>query len=138
MLECASILFFTVSAFAIAVLWNRGLREPLGLAVATSVPAAASLLLAIAGGLVPSIFAVGKIVFPLNCTLPILHGALMLMVVSLARSSFGFQRPPDPLMPAMIWGNTTFLVIAVLAQFFVLTSVVLLRGGKKPAPQSQA
>lgn len=136
-LETASILFFCAAAFAVVSLLRQNIRTPISLIVATSLPAAAALLLVIAALIVPGVYAVKKLSFPLNITLPLLHGSLIFMLAELTRGSFGLEQPPEPLQPALAWSDVRFLALAVIGQFLVLSLLIGIRGGAVPAPDPQ-
>jgi hypothetical protein len=139
-LESSSALFICGAVFAIISMVLQGIHSPKALIVATSLPAAASLLLLVAALMVPGLYAVGKMAFPLNFTLPLIHGSLVYMLAELTRGSFGLEKPPVDLQPALWWDNLSFLGLAVLFQVVLLTALVGLRpnlspGG--PAPDVQ-
>ena len=132
-LETSSVLFFCGAAFSAMSLLRQHVDNPVSFIVATSIPAAASLLLLLVALVVPALYAVNRLKFPLNVTLPLVHGSLVYMLAVLTRSSFGLEKPPTPLIPALLWADYRFLAPAVLGQIFVLTIVV----GLKSAPVSK-
>src|SRR2546423_6808843 len=100
-LETSSALFICGAGFGIVTMVLQGVKSPKALIVATSLPAAASLLLLVAALIVPGIYAVKRMAFPLNFTLPLIHGSLVYMLAELTRGSFRLERPPDALLPAL-------------------------------------
>ena len=128
-LESSSALFLCGAAFAVVSLFVKGERSPISLVVATSLPAAASLLLLVIALLVPSIYAVGRMAFPLNITLPVIHSSIVFMLAQLTRGSFGVEKPPSQLDGAMSWANIGFLVICLVFQILLLTALTGFRSG---------
>jgi hypothetical protein len=133
-LETSSVLFFCGAAFSAMSLLRQHVGNPVSFIVATSIPAAASLLLLLVALLVPALYAVNRLKFPLNVTLPLVHGSLVYMLAVLTRSSFGLEKPPTPLIPALLWAallwaDYRFLAPAILGQIFVLTIVIGLKAG---------
>lgn len=131
-LELSMLLFVTGGSFAAFSLWREGPESHFSYIAVLSVPAAASLLLNVLGIIVPGVFAVGRIAFPLNITLPLVHGALCILVAELSRSAFGITAVPPRLQAALKWGDLRFVFFAALGQFVVLTLLTLLRAGSKP------
>lgn len=134
-LETSSVLFLCGTAFAIFSFMTRGAASTIPLIIAASLPAAASLLLVIAGILFPSVYAVKRLSFPLNLTLPLMHCSIVFMLAELTRGSFGLERLPDLLVPALAWGDIRFLALACLGQVLVLSLMIALKGsGLPPEP----
>lgn len=131
-LETSSLLFFCGAAFSAMSLFRQHVVTTISLIVATSIPAAASLLLLLVAVLVPGLYAVKRLQFPLNLTLPLVHASLVYMLAVLTRSSFGLEKPPPPLIPALLWADWRFLAPAVLGQIIVLTVMMGLKGNPLP------
>jgi len=138
-LETSSALFLCGAAFAVICLIMQGAKSPAigmvsprALIVATALPAAASLLLLIVAIMAPGIYAVQRLAFPLNITLPLIHGSMIYMLAELTRGSFGVELPPPDLQPALIWDNIGFLAISVMFQVILLTGLAAIRGGSSP------
>ncbi|MEA2553372.1 MAG: hypothetical protein QOJ65_1548 [Fimbriimonadaceae bacterium] len=139
-LETSSILFLCGAAIAVFSLRNTGVFTPIPLIVATSLPAAASLLLLVAALIMPGIYAVRKMSFPLNLTLPVIHCSLIFMLAELTRGSFGLINPPDALKPALMWEDPRFLGMAFAAQVILLSGIVAVKnvtGPRDPAADVQ-
>lgn len=134
-LESSSALFICGAIFAVISLFLEGIKSPIALVVATSLPAAASLLLLVVALLVPGVYAVGRLAFPLNLTLPVIHGSIVYMLAQLTRGSFGLERPPAPLEPALAWGNPAFLGLCLVFQILLLSVLTAFRSGT-PTPDS--
>ena len=133
-LETSSVLFFCGAAYAVFALYRQGITSAIELIVATSLPAAASLLLLFAAFVVPGLYAVRRLAFPLNITLPLLHGAMVFMLAELTRGSFGLESPPKQLVPALAWSDVVFLGLAVVLQVVVLTFMLWIKAGTEPGP----
>jgi hypothetical protein len=138
-LETSSALFICGAAFAVISLFLQGQRSLIGLIVATSLPAAGSLLLLVIALLVPGVYAVGRLAFPLNITLPVIHGSIVYMLAELTKGSFGVERPPKQLEAALSWNNIGFLALCVIFQILLLSALAALRhGNSTPEPGSPA
>jgi len=131
-LETSSALFLCGAGFAVISLFIRGIHDFTALIVATSLPAAASLLLLIASLFAPGIYAVRKMAFPLNITLPLIHGSLVFMLAELTKGSFGLEEPPAALRPALEWDNLPFLILAVVFQVVLLSALAAMKGPSQP------
>ncbi len=131
-LETSSALFICGAGFAVISLFLRGIHDVIPLIVATSLPAAASLLLLISSLLVPGIYAIRRLAFPLNLTLPLIHGSMVFMLAELTKGSFGMEEPPRALLPALAWDNLSFLLMAVLFQIGLLTALAAMKGPAQP------
>jgi hypothetical protein len=127
-LETSSVLFFCGGAFSAMSLMRQHEDSAVSFIVATSIPAAASLLLLFVALVVPGLYAVKRLQFPLNFTLPLVHGSLVYMLATLTRSSFGLEKPPTPLIPALLWADARFLAPAILGQIVVLSLLIGLKG----------
>jgi hypothetical protein len=132
-LETSSALFICGAAFAVISLFIRGIHDLTGLVVATSLPAAASLLLLIAALLAPGIYAVRRLAFPLNVTLPLIHGSMIFMLAELTKGSFGMEQPPSKLMPALAWDSLPFLALSVAFQIVLLSLLAAMKGPVQPS-----
>ena len=126
-LESSSALFICGAAFAVITLYLMGERSVLALVVATSLPAAASLLLLLVALFLPGVYAVGKLAFPLNITLPVIHCSMIYMLAELTRGSFGVLRPPQQLEAALRWDSLGFLGMCLIFQILLLSALVALR-----------
>lgn len=131
-LETSSALFICGAGFAVISFFVRGVHDIIPLIVATSLPAAASLLLLISSLLVPGIYAVRRLAFPLNLTLPLIHGSMVFMLAELTKGSFGMEEPPKALLPALVWDNLPFLLLAVIFQVVLLTALAAMKGPARP------
>jgi hypothetical protein len=134
--EATSTLFATSMFLAVFKIWRDG-AFPIGYyAVALSVPALASMTLLGLGLSFPSLFAVRKIAFPLNLTLPLIHVSLMAVFMELIQTGIGLIRLPETLQGVTLWANPRMLFLSMFAQFLVLSALGLLRipPPKEPAP----
>lgn len=131
-LESSSALFICGAIFIVAYLFLRGERSPITLIVATSLPAAASLLLLIVALIVPGVYAVGKMAFPLNLTLPMIHCSIVYMLAQLTRGSFGLERPPEQLDGALLWSNLGFIGLCLVFQILLLSLLTAIRPSTPP------
>lgn len=138
--EATSTLFATSAFLVIFKIWRDGIESFSYYAVALSIPALASMALLGLGLTVPSLFAVRRVAFPLNLTLPLIHGALITMFMELMNSGLGLIRLPESLQGAMVWANPRMIVISVVAQFIVLSALTLLRipPPKSPSPSVES
>jgi len=132
-LESSSALFICGAAFAVITLYLTGERSVLALVVATSLPAAASLLLLLVALFIPGVYAVGRFAFPLNITLPVIHCSMIYMLAELTRGSFGVLRPPQQLEAALRWDSLGFLMMCLVFQILLLSALVAMRGNTPPA-----
>ena len=138
-LESSSALFICGAAFAIVtLLFMKGERSLIGIVVATSLPAAGSLLLLLVALLVPGVFAVGKMTFPLNITLPVIHCSIVYMLAELTKGSFGVEKPPEQLRPALYWDDIGFLVLCMIFQIVLLSTLAAFRSGANPSSGTTA
>lgn len=131
-LETSSALFICGAAFAVVSLFLHGIRDLTALIVATSLPAAASLLLLVSALLAPGIYAVRRMAFPLNFTLPLIHGSIVYMLAELTKGSFGMEQPPQRLLPALAWDDLPFLALAIIFQILLLSALAAMKGPARP------
>lgn len=87
-----------------------------------TVPAAATLLYWIIGLLVPSLFATGRISFPLPVTLPTVYTMLVLLTVTLVtRQSNSLFEAPRLIRVIRLWDDPLGLANLALSQCLALT-----------------
>jgi hypothetical protein len=137
LLSC-SLLFAGSAAIAAWRLTGVRIDHPAGYLVAYAAPAlaATALFLLIVG--FPDLMPSGRPAFPVNLTFPILHSALAYAVVALVTSEgVAIERPPEALLPAMMWLEWHSLGFACLAQMAVLTLAVAVFRRPKPAVSSR-
>jgi hypothetical protein len=130
--EATSTLFAASAFLAVVTFWQRGENDLGYYAVALSIPALASMLLLGLGSVVTGIFATGRLGFPLNFTLPLIHGSLMAASVELIRTGLGLIRLPGPLEATMLWANPRMIVVSVVAQFIVISVLSVMRPSGPP------
>lgn len=121
-------LLFACSAFAgYVVAMREEYRAYPALAVFLGPPAAGAVLFIGAVLGFPDLLGGSRIAFPMNFTLPVVFALLtrVALVVWASQSSAAF-RPFDPIVPALVWEQTTPLVAAALVQCGVLSGIAAL------------
>ena len=124
-LECGLLLFLGSAAVGMYWLSRSGPLEGVPLLMTAAVPACASLILVGLSMLVPTLFAVNGMRFPLNVTLPLVHTALIFMALVLFTSSkASIQRLPEPFEVVLLWSETRALATSLAAGIVLLSLVV--------------
>lgn len=128
----AAIVLFAVAA---AVSWLVLRRSPhysgAALAVVISVPAIASLVLALILNALESLLPAPRITFPVNVTLPLIHCSLMALLVSLILTSpTAFEAPPGPIAIARMFQSWLVLLACALLEIAALTLIGVVEGPK--------
>lgn len=100
-----------------------------------SFPALGALGLVVGSTVLPIVPA-SRIVFPLNLTLPLVHTALVLMMVKLVITMPSALQTAFPaLQPLAVWENWRLLFGCFAAEVVILSVLVLARPGRpRPAP----
>jgi|GEM_PF-2206498 len=131
-LTCAGVLYGVASAVGAGLLWTNGVRDVLSFMVVLGVAASATILFIVAGLTVPNLFAVGRIAFPLNLTLPVVY-VLLLVVSVLLWTSTGsaLVLVPEPLLPARLWAVPKVLGMTAVLQCVMLSGLAAISKGDK-------
>jgi formate hydrogenlyase subunit 3/multisubunit Na+/H+ antiporter MnhD subunit len=77
---------------------------------------------------------VGKLAFPLNLTLPLIHSSIVYMLAELTRGSFGLEQPPPQLGAALRWDSLGFLALCMIFQVLLLSALTLRSSPPAPNP----
>ena len=116
-------------------LWKSG---PLTLQVASIalvVPTISALLFVCISIGVPELYAVDRLRFPINITLPVIYvGTLLLTMSLLSRVGLSITKVPDNLAAINIWTNPWLLATTFLGGVICLSVLAVLekdRGGDK-------
>jgi hypothetical protein len=106
----------------------RGTTTPTHfLAVILGIPALATLLYLLTAINVPGLLAPGKLVYPLNITLPPVFAAYVVLTEMLLTSTGSSLIVPfDRIRVAMFWTSPKVLVIVTLSQVLCLTALTKL------------
>lgn len=97
-----------------------------------SVPAISSLalvaLIAAIDGLLPE----QRMAFPANLTLPIIHVALIAVLIKLmATTPNPLEAVPEQFSPALVWEHWNVLAVCVLSEIFMLSLLLLSKSAKR-------
>lgn len=126
-------LFFSAAVFGYFILDRKSYPLARDYAISLGPVASATLIyLAISFG-IRELHAPGRLVFPLNLTLPLIFVMLIRVAVILWTSPTGAAfRTPEALAPALIWTNPLALTILALVQIGLLSglSMVWRQSGK--------
>jgi hypothetical protein len=102
-LDTAGWCYVSACVVVAANLWAAGQVSLLHLGVGLSVPSVSVLLYGMVSLFVPSLYAPGRLVFPLPYTLPMVYVAMMVLAVSLSsRIGSALVALPEP-MEAMVY-----------------------------------
>jgi hypothetical protein len=125
-LECATVLLLCAGGTGLIHLWKTG---PLTFQIASTgllVPAFTTILFLCVSLGIPDLYAVGRIRFPLNVTLPILYTAMLLLSMTLlSRVGLSISRVPDSYSAINIWSSWWVLFSTFLAGSIFLTVLSL-------------
>lgn len=115
-----------IAAAALSLLPALGDRP--GWLLIVAVPALSSAIMPLVAVLRPNVFAVGRLAFPLNVTLPVIHGALMVTVsLLMLTTKVGVMAVPARMSTFGAWTEPTLWLAAVATQIVVLSIAVRLR-----------
>ncbi len=125
--QTAALLFFCSGLGGAFVAMREEYKAFPALAIFLGPPAAGAVLFIGAVLGFPDLLGGGRIAFPMNLTLPIVFALLtrVALVVWASQSSAAF-RPFDPIVPALVWQETTPLIAAALVQCAVLSGIAAL------------
>jgi hypothetical protein len=124
-LELSFTLFLCSAAIALLHTWKTGTSNLLSYSVVLSVPAFAWVGLVVLGCVVPQLLSPGRLVFPLNLTLPAVYTALLLMIHALVmRTGNSIIAPSDRLLPAVMWGQPVFLGLSYFLGALALSATL--------------
>ncbi len=116
-------------AFATIPTENRRLEGPA--IYFLLVPVLAAMLMVGSALLVPNLFAPYRMAFPLNVTLPVVYGFLLVVSSSLmTHMPTALEQVPPLLAPVLGWQNPQLLLQVAAGQFVVMSLLALL--SRKP------
>jgi hypothetical protein len=117
-------MFFCAAAIGIFHLRSAGVQDTPPYAFVLAVPFMTVLAFMFVSALVPSLYAPGRLVFPLTISLPIIY-CLLLIVSAVLWSSSGnsLVRPNAALDVLAIWFSPTILLLLAVIQFVALTLI---------------
>jgi len=121
-IETSFILFAASGLLALFEFWLLHGQGWQILAILVSVPALASLIFVVLGSMIPSLLATGRIKFPLNLTLPVVHTLLIVVCTRiLLTTPNGAELPADGIRPIGLWlhwgviGSVLIIEVGVLS-----------------------
>ncbi len=108
--------------------WRSDITQLGSLATIVSFPALASIFLLALAYVVPGVFAINAIRFPLNLTLPPLHVGICTLAVTMATTiGPGLQKLPDDLLSAKVWLEPRFILTALVVQVIALSTLCAMK-----------
>lgn len=124
-LDCAALLFPPAAGLGALHVWQRGAGGVFAYLTVIALAAAAALLFVFIALVVPGLLAVGRIAFPLNLTLPLVYGLLLLTLHHLWLASWGggVLALPEAARRADVWSRPSLIGLVMLVQFAALTGV---------------
>jgi hypothetical protein len=128
----AAFILFVVSSL-VGFYFLRGMPELKSrvLLLAISIPAISALAVVLITGAVEGILPGRKLVFPTNLTLPLMHVAIMAVVVRLMlTTSNPLEALPDQVLPALIWENWRVLALCAVGESTLLSLFIVSGAGK--------
>jgi len=133
-IECAGALYITCAIIAIVTLWRASSISILPLLGTLAAPAVAALIFVLVAILIPNLTRPGRLLFPLNVTLPFLYCAFLLVILILGPGSEPeILRLRDIMEWALIWARPGMILILLGSQI-VFLSVLAWRGHHRPRP----
>ena len=131
----AAFLLFVVAA---SVCYFRLHKDPLIttriLILAISIPALSSLIVVMAASMLRWLIPDQRITFPAYVTLPILHCAISVVIVTLMLTpSLALERPGFNVVVVNIWRDRHVLITSLLLQIFLLSLVAAFGAGRAQA-----
>lgn len=121
--ESAFWLFLASSTIGLYGLWREGsIASPEVVSVTLAIPCLAAIGIWLLAFVVPSVFAVDTIRFPLNITLPILHFGLSCLALTLVSNlQHGLQGVIKEVKPALVWFEPAHFGSAIVLQVVALS-----------------
>jgi hypothetical protein len=124
-IESSFILFAISGVLAGFEFWRLHGQGWRVLAILVSVPALASLILVVICSMVPGVLATGRLRFPLNITLPVIHTLLIVVCTKiLLTTPNGAEIPPEAMRPIELWLRWGVLASVLILEFAILTGLV--------------
>jgi len=124
-LQAAFVLF--IASTLVAFYFLRGVPEIRSgvFLLAISVPAIAALAIVVLTLTLEGLLPERKLVFPVNLTLPLMHVALMAVLVQLMMTTESpLQAVPDRVLPALIWEHWNVMTACALGEMTLLSLLV--------------
>ena len=119
---CGGLQFFACVATALLLGFLPAWSDRSAWLLVVALPALAAALLPLIALVRPDVFAVGSLAFPLNLTLPIVHGALMIAVaVLMFTMKVRMMAVPERLAVLGTWIEPKVWLVAVGMQVVVLS-----------------
>lgn len=133
-IQASFALFLVSSLVALYFLRREPDMKPAIFMLVLSVPAIASLALVALIAAVDALLPAERLAFPTNLTLPIVHVALMAVLIKLmATTPNALEAVPDQFSPALIWQHWNVLAVCGFGELLIL-SLMLLSKAAKPTP----
>jgi hypothetical protein len=130
-MECAVILFLCAAIPGAFWVWRHGGQGMLAYSPAVGLPGGAALIFIAVGVTVSGLFAVDRIAFPLNVTLPIVFTTLLLAThaiwTQITTRGSSIAALPEGLREADVWAHPGLLGLTVFLQFAALSGVAVLK-----------
>jgi hypothetical protein len=126
-LEVSTVLLLAAIGSSFAHVWKSGpLTFELG-SVALIIPAMTTVLFLCVSIGVPDLYAVDRLRFPLNFTLPAIHTAMLLLSTTLvSRVGLSISRVPDNFTVVNVWSEPRVLAVTFVAGVLCLSVLGLL------------
>lgn len=119
-----SFTLFAVCGLVALLFMNRSATDFRGTAIVIAVPAIASLALVALTAILPGLLAPGRVAFPLNLTMPIVHAALMLVTIRLLLSGWnGVQTIPPIVRLIFGWLEVKIFVLMLVLNCLSLSGL---------------
>jgi hypothetical protein len=132
-IESGFCLFAVCAVACVSLLWFMHHVPSRSLVMAVTIPALAALCLVCAVAILPGLIPTHKIEVPQTFTLPILHSALMIVLVQLLLTTpAAMQRPPEQLRVLVFWQDSRILIGCTLVEFGLLSLLALAAARKAP------
>lgn len=118
----ALVLFLCSAAVVVLLGKEMGADDPRGWLLALAVPLSASASIPVLASFFPALLLDGRIRFPLNVTLPLVHGALLVAFAAIyGTTGVAVVAVPEPLQAAVSWAEPARWGPSVALQMLVLT-----------------
>lgn len=119
-----SFTLFAVCGLVALLFMNRTAADFRGTAIVIAVPAISSLALVVLTAILPGMLAPGRVAYPLNLTMPIVHAALMLVTIRLLLSGWsGVQTVPPIVRLIFGWLEVKIFVLMLVLNCLSLSGL---------------
>lgn len=126
---CAITMYACAAVYGAYFVFTGSSRPTHFLAIVLGLPAIAACLFILTAANVPGLLAPGRLVFPLNLTLPPVFAAfLILLVLLLTKTDSGLIVPFEKLRAVQFWTSKEVLTVVTLSQIICLTALTKLKG----------